>query len=205
MPAGTPATRKRGRTQFTGSMAPGLPLPESCGSSTHRLPGEKLSAAPNSVGALAGTPSPRMGATGKSLQLPAWQAACAMFGLPGSTSAGAPPLFALGFPGSMLGPPALRLRPEPAPPDAPVPLPVAPAPLVRPPPPAGSFPLPHAPMPATRAPANTARPRYFRIVNTPNQQRPEKPNGSRLAAAESRNEPRGLLLVNEKRAFPCAE
>src|SRR6188768_1522223 len=203
MPAGTPATRKRGRTQFTGSMAPGLPLPESCGSSTHRLPGEKLSAAPKSVGALAGTPSPMMGATGKSLQAPFWQVACAIFGLPGSASAGAPPWFALGSPVSMLGPPAPELKPEPAPPDAPEPLLFVPGRRPLPPPPL--FPLPHAPAPATRAPANTARPRYFRIVNTPNQQRPEKPNGSRLAAAESRNEPRGLLLVNEKRAFPCAE
>src|SRR6185369_3127806 len=174
MPAGTPPTRKRGRTQLSGIIAPGLPLAPSCGSSTHRPPAVKLSAAPNSVGAFAGTPSPMIGASSKSKQVPAPHSAWVMFGLPGSASGGAPPPL-LVLPGMNPLPPLEGMKTEPPPPEEFEPLPFAADPPGRPialPPPLVPQPTAIAPI----APVKTARPRYFRIVNTPNQQRPKKRN-----------------------------
>src|SRR6478609_9562019 len=124
-----------------------------------------------------------------------------MFGLPGSASAGAPPLLS-GPPGFRpVGPPPLPgMNIGPPPPEEFEPLLVEP--VFRSVDPGPLLEVLHPNAAAPRAPANTARPRYFRIVNTPNQQRPESRMDLALAAAESRNEPRRSGLVNEKSAFP---
>src|SRR6188768_534905 len=100
-----------------------------------------------------------------------------MFGLPGSASAGPPPLFwgPIGVMPGIPPPPGRGLIGEP-PPEEFEPLFVEPVFRSVEPPPLDVL---HPNATAPRPPANTARPRYFRIVNTPNQQRAKKPNGSR--------------------------
>src|SRR5262249_50878832 len=110
------------------------PFAESWGSSTQRLPGSKLSAAPNRVGAFVGTESPRMGSFGKSRHEPALQVGCVMLGLVGSSS---------GTMGDPAPPVPVGLNP-PTPLDAAEglspPLPFPPAPLTPPPPAEQSMP-----------------------------------------------------------------
>src|SRR5450432_2384979 len=125
IPAGA-ITRKRGRTQLAGNMAPSLPSADSCGSSAHKVPAVNfVGSLPNRDAGLPGTPSPKRGAAGKSVQAPVPQVGCVTFGLPGSESFGKPPPASGGATSCTRPPPPLSGS---KPPDAPEPV-LAPEPL----------------------------------------------------------------------------
>src|SRR5665213_3305590 len=171
IPAGA-IMRKRGRNQLAGNMAPSVPFAESCGSSAHKVPAVNfVGSLPKRLAALAGTPSPKMGAAGKSVQAPIPQVGCVMFGFVGSRSFGEPPPASGGA--TSMTPPPLPLSGS-IPLDAPEPV-LAPEPLLWTPDPGWEPPALQAD--AATAPMQTAtraKPTSFRMLNTPNKPAPER-------------------------------